>query len=284
MAVARCQHDVGTLVDILRKHGKRVRFCIHPVAGRLPGHMDVLLAEAEVDYKIVFPMEEINRDFATADLSIVIGANDIVNPDAMENPKSPIAGMPVCHVWESKHTVVFKRGAGKGYAKIENSLFIKDNCRMFYGSADKTVKELLNEYTAATMDIKIGDITMVEEEEKKEEEHEEYPDPIMWVGVPKEVFPGERRVSVTPSSIKHFRRLGFGVIVESGAGLSASYDDKAYENAQAQVGNLEDVWRCPIVLKFRKPTEDEERLLGELKFLISYIAPAQNIDWLGRIG
>lgn len=124
------------MASLLRRHGKKIRFCIHPVAGRLPGHMDVLLAEANVDYKIVYPMEEINDDFEKADLAIVIGANDTVNPDAMENPKSIIAGMPVCHVWKAKMSVVLKRGGGKGYAKIENLLFYKDNNRMLYGSAD----------------------------------------------------------------------------------------------------------------------------------------------------
>ena len=139
MAVSRCQHDVGTLVDVLRKAGKTVRFCIHPVAGRLPGHMNVLLAEADVPYQIVQEMDEINNDFKSTDLVLVLGANDIVNPDALENPASPIAGMPVCEVWHSKKVVVFKRGAGAGYAGIENPLFIKPNTRMYYGSADKTI-------------------------------------------------------------------------------------------------------------------------------------------------
>lgn len=123
--------------------GKRVRFCIHPVAGRLPGHMNVLLAEANVPYDIVEEMDSINKDFSKTDLVMIIGANDIVNPDALENPKSPIAGMPVCEVWKAKRVVVIKRGAGKGYAAIENPLFYKTNSRMFYGNANDKIKECI---------------------------------------------------------------------------------------------------------------------------------------------
>lgn len=125
--------------------GKTIRFCIHPVAGRLPGHMNVLLAEANVPYDLVLEMDEINPDFPKTDVVLVIGANDIVNPDALDNPNSLIAGMPVCEVWNSKQVVVFKRGGGAGYAGIENPLFYKPNTYMFYGSADKSVKEILNE-------------------------------------------------------------------------------------------------------------------------------------------
>jgi NAD(P) transhydrogenase subunit beta len=124
--------------------GKQARFCIHPVAGRLPGHMNVLLAEANVPYNIVLEMDEVNKDFEKTDVVLIIGANDIVNPDAIEDPKSPIAGMPVCEVWHSKVVYVIKRGKGKGYSAIENPLFFKDNCYMFYGSAEEKVKEICN--------------------------------------------------------------------------------------------------------------------------------------------
>jgi len=116
---------VGKLAKTLRDMGIKTEFCIHPVAGRLPGHMNVLLAEANVPYNWVKEMDEINHDFKKTDVVMVIGANDIVNPDAMENPKSPIAGMPICLVWESKRVFVIKRGKGKGYAAIENPLFFK---------------------------------------------------------------------------------------------------------------------------------------------------------------
>ena len=143
MAVAQAQQSVAELVRRLRAKKKEVRFGIHPVAGRLPGHMNVLLAEAKVPYDIVLEMDEINDDFPSTDVAIVIGSNDIVNPAAQEDPNSPIAGMPVLEVWKAKHVIVMKRGQGTGYSGIENPLFYKDNARMFYGDAKKSLDELL---------------------------------------------------------------------------------------------------------------------------------------------
>ncbi|SHM41955.1 NAD(P)(+) transhydrogenase (Re/Si-specific) subunit beta [Vreelandella subglaciescola] len=143
MAVAQAQNSVSELVRKLRDADKEVRFGIHPVAGRLPGHMNVLLAEAKVPYDIVLEMDEINADFASTDVVIVIGSNDIVNPAAEEDPNSPIAGMPVLKVWEAKQVFVSKRGQGTGYSGIENPLFFKDNTRMFYGDAKSSVDSLL---------------------------------------------------------------------------------------------------------------------------------------------
>ncbi|KFI30324.1 NAD(P) transhydrogenase subunit beta [Haematobacter massiliensis] len=143
MAVAQAQQSVSELVRKLRAAGKEVRFGIHPVAGRLPGHMNVLLAEAKVPYDIVLEMDEINDDFPNTDVVIVIGSNDVVNPAAQEDPNSPIAGMPVLEVWKAKQVFVSKRGAGTGYSGIENPLFYKDNTRMFYGDAKKSLDQLL---------------------------------------------------------------------------------------------------------------------------------------------
>jgi len=143
MAVAQAQTAVSDLVRKLRAAGKTVRFGIHPVAGRLPGHMNVLLAEAKVPYDIVLEMDEINDDFASTDVVIVIGSNDIVNPAAEEDPNSPIAGMPVLKVWEAKQMFVSKRGQGTGYSGIENPLFFKENTRMFYGDARDSLNALL---------------------------------------------------------------------------------------------------------------------------------------------
>ena len=143
MAVAQAQQAVSELTRKLRAAGKTVRFAIHPVAGRLPGHMNVLLAEAKVPYDIVMEMDEINDDFPNTDVVIVIGSNDIVNPAAQEDPNSPIAGMPVLEVWKAKQVFVSKRGQGTGYSGIENPLFYKENTRMFYGDAKKSVSELL---------------------------------------------------------------------------------------------------------------------------------------------
>ncbi|KPH04792.1 NAD(P)(+) transhydrogenase (Re/Si-specific) subunit beta (plasmid) [Rhizobium acidisoli] len=143
MAVAQAQQAVSELTRKLRSSGKKVRFAIHPVAGRLPGHMNVLLAEAKVPYDIVLEMDEINDDFPHTDVVIVIGSNDIVNPAALEDPNSPIAGMPVLEVWKAKHVFVSKRGRGTGYSGIENPLFYKENTRMFYGDAKKSLAQLL---------------------------------------------------------------------------------------------------------------------------------------------
>ncbi len=143
MAVAQAQQSISELVKRLRAKGKEVRFAIHPVAGRLPGHMNVLLAEAKVPYDIVMEMDEINEDFPSTDVAIVIGSNDIVNPAAQDDPNSPIAGMPVLEVWKAKQVFVSKRGQGTGYSGIENPLFFKENTRMFYGDAKKSIDELL---------------------------------------------------------------------------------------------------------------------------------------------
>lgn len=143
MAVAQAQQAVSELTRKLRAAGKTVRFAIHPVAGRLPGHMNVLLAEAKVPYDIVLEMDEINEDFAQTDIAIVIGSNDIVNPAAQEDPNSPIAGMPVLEVWKAKQVFVSKRGRGTGYSGIENPLFFKENTRMFFGDAKDSVSGLL---------------------------------------------------------------------------------------------------------------------------------------------
>jgi len=147
MAVAQAQQSVAELTRRLRAKGKNVRFGIHPVAGRLPGHMNVLLAEAKVPYDIVLEMDEINGDFPNTDVSIVIGANDIVNPAAQEDPNSPIAGMPVLEVWKAKNVIVLKRGQGTGYSGIENPLFFKENTRMYYGDAKASIDELLTRIT-----------------------------------------------------------------------------------------------------------------------------------------
>ena len=143
MAVAQAQHVVNDITKFLREKGVDVRFAIHPVAGRMPGHMNVLLAEAKVPYDIVFEMDEINEDFPDVDVSIVIGANDIVNPSAEDEPNSPIAGMPVLQVWKGRTTIVLKRGMATGYAGVENPLFFRDNTRMLFGDAKKSLDAVL---------------------------------------------------------------------------------------------------------------------------------------------
>ena len=143
MAVAQAQHTVYEITKLLREQGVNVRFGIHPVAGRMPGHMNVLLAEAKVPYDIVLEMDEINDDFPDTDVSMVIGANDIVNPAAEDDPNSPIAGMPVLQVWKSKTSIVMKRSMASGYAGVDNPLFFRENNRMLFGDAKKMLDEVL---------------------------------------------------------------------------------------------------------------------------------------------
>lgn len=277
MAVARCQHDIGTLAKILKNSGRTVEFCIHPVAGRLPGHMNVLLAEADVDYNIVKEMSEVNPHLADTDLVLVIGANDIVNPDAEEDVNSPIAGMPVCQVWKAKHTIVFKRGAGRGYSDIENPLFFKENTRMYYGSADKSIKEILNEITANQQDFESNEYSADLTEdlgESRECETVQY-ETYITIGVPKENRP-EHRVAVTPSMVQQFNKRGFSLKIETGAGDSADFTDNDYKVKGAAIVPTVEVWNTEIILKVLRPTGLETQNLANTKLLVCYLAPGMN--------
>jgi NAD(P) transhydrogenase subunit beta len=144
MAVAQAQHKIWELTQLLKKNGVKVKFAIHPVAGRMPGHMNVLLAEAGVPYDIIEDLDEINEEFATADVCLVIGANDVVNPDAKNNPESPIYGMPILNAEDAENVIVIKRGQGRGFSGIENALFFADNTRMLYGDGQQVAADLIS--------------------------------------------------------------------------------------------------------------------------------------------
>ena len=293
MAVSRAQNNVGALAASLRKMGKTCRFCIHPVAGRLPGHMNVLLAEARVPYDIVQEMDHINKDFASTDVVIVIGANDTVNPDAMENPASPIAGMPVCEVWHSKKVFVIKRGKGKGYAAIENTLFFKPNTRMFYGNADDKIKEVM----AKVGDSKPIEVVVEKASDKKEaigQLEEENPispptTPFRTIGVPKEIFEGEKRIAISPSIGRKLAEKGFLVRIQEGAGVESSFSNEEYKKNGCEIVDGNEVWDSEIVLKVRPPQFDEGKgkheaeMLGKCSYLVSYIYPAQSEELIQKL-
>jgi len=149
MAVAQAQHKVWELCQLLIEHGVQVKFAIHPVAGRMPGHMNVLLAEAGVPYELIADLDEINAEFDTADVALIIGANDVVNPDARTNKASPIFGMPILSADKAKNVIVVKRGQGQGFSGIDNALFVLDQTRMLYGDAQSAVGQLIQAVKAA---------------------------------------------------------------------------------------------------------------------------------------
>lgn len=293
MAAGKAQHAVAAITKLMRKHGCNLRFAVHPVAGRLPGHMNVLLAEARVPYDIVMEMEKINPDFPSTDLAIVLGANDIVNPSALDDPNSPIAGMPVVECWKAKNVIVIKRGKGTGYAGVENPLFYKENTRMLYGNALAVCEKMLANLTGILGDSsavaaaapKVDETTPLKQEEKAGyQTQEKFPDPVHFVGVPKEVFGGERRVAATPESVVWMRKMGFGVYIESGAGEHSRFSDEDYVKVGATIcPNAEELYKkAEIVLKVRPPQEhpvykvNECQLMRQGTVILSYLYPARN--------
>lgn len=294
MAVSRCQEEVGNLCKVLRKLGKDAKFCIHPVAGRLPGHMDVLLAEAKVPYTYVFEMEKVNHEFPKTDVVLVVGANDIVNPDALENPNSVIVGMPVCEVWHSKRVFVIKRGKSTGYAKIENPLFYKENTRMYFGDAKARINDLLTEFakeTGETLVQKKEDSVAVDVLAQVEEDMSEIvKNCTKEIAVPREVKKLEKRVAITPAIAKKFAKIGFRVKIETKAGEAAGFSDEAYKKAGAIITDTKDIWdNSEIIVKVRAPEfnsslgDDETEHMQKTKLLISYVYPGQNPELMEKL-
>eukprot|EP00040_Diaphanoeca_grandis_P024415 m.134137 g.134137 ORF g.134137 m.134137 type:complete len:1210 (+) comp29722_c0_seq1:135-3764(+) len=278
MAAAGAQVVVGQLVDNLRRMGKRVRFAIHPVAGRLPGHMNILLAEANVPYDIVMSMEDINDQFKSADLAICVGAWDTVNPEAAEDPESPVFGMPMCRVWEAKHCIVNKRSlpkqgqTGGGFSGARNTLPYKESTRMFLGSAKDVFTELNNVISAEvdssmttggkviTKAAAVPTLTL--------EEIKALPT-CLKVVIPCESEPDENRCAVTPASAIQLRQMGFDVYAEAGVGERANIGDAAL--AKAGVTLMTDVARlyamADICFKVNPPTTRGDNNIHELEMV-----------------
>lgn len=265
MAAAGAQVIVGQLADSLRRMGKRVRFAIHPVAGRLPGHMNILLAEANVPYDIVMSMEEINDQFKDADLAICVGAWDTVNPVAAEDPDSPVFGMPMCRVWEAKACIVNKRSlGGGGFAGATNTLPHKEATRMLLGSAKSIFTELNNiissevdqmssvarESSLATAQT-AGDIVTLTELEAM-------PTCLRLV-VPREAEPTENRCAITPQSAVKLRKMGFEVYAEAGVGTRSNISDAMLQAAAVKIiSEFEELYAiADVTIKVAPPSMRE---------------------------
>ncbi|KAJ5078044.1 nicotinamide nucleotide transhydrogenase 2 [Anaeramoeba ignava] len=316
MAVARAQHAVSEMSKLLRSFNRDVTFGIHPVAGRLPGHMNVLLAEAQVPYDIVFSMEEVNPTIEENDVAIVIGANDTVNPAAIEDPDSIIAGMPVVEVWKTNTVIVIKRSMRAGYAGIENPLFYKENTRMLFGDAKDVVQNLFvklksmdlgapkgsgakkkDDFSTDTSDSethnlidkdKNGDDLMLDKVDNNLQSlHNTY----MKVGVVKEIAENARIVAITPDICEKLLKYGFETLVETGAGALAKYSDTQYKRAGATIlPSAEEVWKtADIILKLDPPQINEKTgvheidLLPENGMLVSWLWPDRNPDLIKRL-
>jgi len=283
MAVARCQGDVGAMVDVLRKSGVRVRFGIHEVAGRLPGHMNVLLAEANVPYDIVAERATLVPDMPNTDVTLVIGANDIVNPLAEEDTPSAVKGMPVLQVWKAKKCIVMKRSLATGYAGVDNPLFYKENTSMLLGNASKTIADLLGKIRAKAQvsddatTISNEKTGLLSDQQQVLPVEKTYPTPLKTLGVLWERIEGETRVAINPDMVTRFRELAFQVVVQRNAGASASYPDRHYENKGALlVDTARDVFaKSDVVVKITDWTIPDLINTRPGQILVGYFWPSQ---------
>ena len=292
MAVARCQQAVAGIAEALKARGVSVKFAIHPVAGRLPGHMNVLLAEANVPYDIVHEMEKINEEFPHTDVSLVCGANDIVNPLACEDLSSPIGGMPVLEVWKAKRCVVMKRSMATGYAGIDNPLFYKENTRMLFGNAkDKTLDILsainASAKTSGSTEAGLTTPLLGKVSVAPQRKVVEYPPAVKTIGVLNEslVVSGETRVAISPNLVSKFRALGYAIMIERDAGKAASFPDRFYATEGCQIAsNSDDIYKqSDIIVRVGSlPEKDENKLKGG-QIVVAYFWPAFASEQLKRL-
>jgi len=289
MAVAKAQHAIAQLTIKLRARGVNVRFAIHPVAGRLPGHMNVLLAEAHVPYDITLSMEDINPDFPETDLALVLGANDTVNPAAETDPSSPIAGMPVLQVWKAKKSITMKRSLNVGYAGVDNPLFVKENNHMFLGDAKQSLEKLLTLLGSdepAPGDIEEAQVAKKKKEVKVDSFFSQIPElqkqTFLRVGVCKEIAEEqEKRVAIVPEIAKRLLKSGIQVVVESAAGDGGGFYDSEYTRMGCEIlKTAQEVYdTVDVVIKIREPEvhpvtgKHEIDMLASGKTMISFVGP-----------
>jgi len=272
LAVARCQQRLAEIVSILRSHGVSVHFAIHPVAGRLPGHMNVLLAEADVPYDIVKEMEDIKPDLPQYDVALVVGANDIVNPATQDDPRSPIYGMPAIEVWQCKTCVVMKRSMATGYSGVDNPLFYRDNVQMLFGDAKQSL-DTVHHFLEESKDHIQGGSAASPVHERVERQEEVYPEAVKVVGVIRERRAGEQRVSIAPSVVPGLRRMGFSIMLEAGAGTAAGFSDEDYlKHGEVRVAESasEVLLQADVILKVNEPLLDEVQMLKAPQTMVGF--------------
>eukprot|EP00933_Yihiella_yeosuensis_P058642 TRINITY_DN5926_c0_g1_i2.p1 TRINITY_DN5926_c0_g1~~TRINITY_DN5926_c0_g1_i2.p1 ORF type:complete len:1014 (+),score=237.82 TRINITY_DN5926_c0_g1_i2:425-3043(+) len=279
LAVARCQQKLAEIVQVLRQNNIVVHFAIHPVAGRMPGHMNVLLAEADIPYDIVREMEDVNHEIADYDVGIVIGANDIVNPATQDDPSSPIFGMPAIEVWKCKTCVVLKRSMGTGYSGVDNPLFYLPNVKMLFGDAKVSVDSIAHHVDANVHRLKgissglAAGSSSSASSTGAQEADEQFPTAVKVLGVLRERNAGEKRVSVVPATVKKFRKMGFSLLMEAGAGAHCGFQDEDYTRlggVQIAESAVEVLKQADVVLKVTQPLLDEVQVLQGTQTLIGF--------------
>jgi len=274
LAVARCQQKLAEIVAVLRKHNVTVHFAIHPVAGRMPGHMNVLLAEADVPYDIVKEMDEINAELPSYDVGIVVGANDIVNPATQDDPSSPIYGMPAIEIWKCKQCVVMKRSMGTGYSGVDNPLFYLSNVKMLFGDAKQSMDQI-SHHLEEQQDRLTGAASGsgADEHASHLQEPEVFPEPVKVIGILRERMAGETRVSFAPPTVPKLRRMGFSILLEAGAGNSAGFSDEDYTRhggVQVAESSVEVLKQADIIFKVSEPLLDEVQMLQGTQTLVGF--------------